>query len=209
MDSTERVKLRQFCSLPVSIAAIFCAIPSKVCVAALYYLRHTVRGALFPLAPAGPEACHPAPRSWSSAAQVFFCSDMTLFSARGLSPYCSFRRCSVASRSACRSVSPRLFASMAARFARCCCANLSACCASAFQALLIRNLVAKCSQLAFVAPASHLYAPAGISPVQTAGDVAPPPPVPRTALRLPQIRRCWLIFSFAHGMLLQASGVHA
>ena len=36
MDSTERVKLRQFCSLPVSIAAIFCAIPSKVCVAALF-----------------------------------------------------------------------------------------------------------------------------------------------------------------------------
>ncbi|WEL95533.1 tail length tape-measure protein H [Xanthomonas phage vB_XooS_NR08] len=69
----------------------------------------------------------------SAAAQVFFCSDMMLFSASGLSPYCSFRRCSVASRSACRSVSPRLFASMAARFARCCCANLSACCASAFR----------------------------------------------------------------------------
>ncbi|WP_458692626.1 hypothetical protein, partial [Prevotella nigrescens] len=56
MDSTERVKLRQFCSLPVSIAAIFCAIPSKVCVAALFYLRHTVRGALFPLTPAGLQA---------------------------------------------------------------------------------------------------------------------------------------------------------
>ncbi len=71
-----------------------------------FYLRDIVRGALFPLTPAGLEASIQFPRSWSSAAQVFFCSDMTLFSASGLSPYCSFRRCSVASRSACRSVSP-------------------------------------------------------------------------------------------------------
>ncbi len=87
--------------------------------------------------------------SWSSAAQVFFCSDMTLFSASGLSPYCSFRRCSVASRSACRSVSPRLFASMAARFARLLLCEFIRLLRQRVQALLIRNLVAKCSQLAF------------------------------------------------------------
>ena len=133
MDSTERVKLRQFCSLSVSIAAIFCAIPSKVCVAAL--LTCDILSVALSSHSLQPDL-RPAiqlPRSWSSAAHVFFCSDMTLFSASGLSPYCSFRRCSVASRSACRSVSPRLFASMAVRFARCCCANLSACCASAFR----------------------------------------------------------------------------
>ena len=133
MDSTERVKLRQFCSLPVSIAAIFCAIPSKVCVAAL--LTCDILSVALSFHSLQPDL-RPAiqfPRSRSSAAQVFFCSDMTLFSASGLSPYCSFRRCSVASRAACRSVSPRFFASMAARFARCCCANLSACCASAFR----------------------------------------------------------------------------
>ena len=132
MDSTERVKLRQFCSLPVSIAAIFCAIPSKVCVAALFTCDIlSVALSSHSLQPDFRPAIQ-LPRSWSSAAQVFFCSDMTLFSASGLSPYCSFRRCSVASRSACRSVSPRAFALIAACFALCCCSNRAACCASSF-----------------------------------------------------------------------------
>ncbi len=79
---------RQFCSLPVSIAAIFCAIPSRS--AWLHFLPATYcPWRSLPTTPAGLQACHPVPAKLVFSRPVFFCSDMTLFSASGLSPYCS------------------------------------------------------------------------------------------------------------------------
>ncbi|XPE23743.1 hypothetical protein ACNKHM_26920 [Shigella sonnei] len=48
------------------------------------------------------------------------------------------------------------------------------------QALLIRNLVAKCSQLAFVLQRLIFMREQGFLLCRQLGDVAPPPPVPRT-----------------------------
>lgn len=133
MDSTERVKLRQFCLLSVSIVVIFCVILLKVCVVVFFICDILFVAFFFYLFQSDFRFVIQFSRSWFLVVQVFFCFDMTLFSVSGLSLYCFFRRCFVVFRFVCRLVSFRFFVLMAVRFVRCCCANLFVCCVSAFR----------------------------------------------------------------------------
>ncbi len=190
MDGTERGEAAPVLFTAGQHRRHILRVPSKVC-GSTFNLRHILSVALssHSLQPDFRPAIQ-FPRSRSSAAQSF-CSDMTLFSARGLSPYCSFRRCSVASCSACRLSAP-VSCINSGPFCPLLLCEFIRLLRQRVQALLIRNLVAKCSQLAFCTQRLILCA-SRISPVQTAGDVAPPPQYRRLTSAFHKSRRCWLI----------------
>lgn len=162
----------------------------KVCVAALLTACDMLAVALSSLLSRTSLPSIPAKRVFSRPG-LFFCSDVTLFSARGLSPYCSFRRCSVASRSACQSVSPGFRINSVCP----CCCTAGYPPAAPARSGLVCNLVASAIRLAFVLQHLSLYAPAKFSPqCRQLATLRRLLPVPQTDSRLPQIRRCWLSF---------------